>query len=113
MTEHRARPADIVDAQVKACSSRDLDAFVACFHDDVIVTGHDGTVQVQGAGELRARYGALFAGSEVTAEVVDRLVTGDWIVNQERLWRNGELVSEALVAYQIDRARIRRIVNFS
>lgn len=55
------------------------------------------------------RYGEMFAAGNIRAEIVARVRAGEWVVDQERLHRDGEVVLEALVAYCVDAGRIRRI----
>ena len=101
-----------VAAQVAAYNSHDIEAFVACFHEDAVVTGPDGAIQMQGVDELRERYGEMFEAMDTTAEIVHRLRVGDWVVDQERVHRGGEVLLEALVAYQVNGDRIQRMIVF-
>ena len=99
-----------VAAQVDAYNRHDIDAFVACFHEEAIVAGPDGAIQLQGVNQLRERYGEMFEVADVTAEIVNRLQVGDWVVDQERLHRDGEVILEALVAYEVNGDRIQRMI---
>ena len=99
-----------VAAQVDAYNRHDIEAFVACFHDDAVVAGPDGGIQMQGIDELRERYGAMFEARDTTAVIVNRLQVGAWVVDQEQLRRGGEVILEALVAYQVNGDRVQRMI---
>ncbi len=101
---------DPVERQVAAYNAYDLDGFLACFAEDVVVTGPDGAVQLRGLQEMRVRYGALFAGGDIQAEIVGRLRAGDWVVDHERVSRPG-MSLEVLVAYQVSDGRITQMVT--
>jgi uncharacterized protein (TIGR02246 family) len=86
-TEASARPlvVRLSIEQLAAYNRQDLDAFCACFHANVIVLGSDGTVVHRGLDAFRAAYGAMFeAHRDVHAEVEERIVLGEHVVELER-----------------------------
>lgn len=99
--------------QLEAYNRSDLDAFCACFHEDVEVLAEDGAVQKRGMAEFRKSYGAMFAEHDaVVATVSARLVLGPHVVEHERWSRvrrsDGErLGGEVLVRYTAKDGRIR------
>ena len=63
------------DAQLRAYNVGDVEAFAACFHDDVIVLDATGAESFRGIDALRSRYRALFEGFDgVHAVIEGRLV---------------------------------------
>src|SRR5215472_7644959 len=53
--------ADIVQKQVEAYNSHDLESFLATYADDVVITSAStGQVLMQGKEKMRERYGDLF-----------------------------------------------------
>lgn len=77
---------DPVQEQLDAYNARDLERFLACYHDDVIVEDSAGTRLMEGAEALRATYDALFANSpELRADVRSRIRVGDFVIDDERV----------------------------
>ena len=52
---------DPVQAQVDAYNARDIDAFVAPYADDVVITDAGGRPIMAGVATIREEYGAMFA----------------------------------------------------
>jgi len=76
----------LAQRQLDAYNAGDLDAFVACYHPDVVVW-EDGEVSVRGRTDFRARYEDLFAGGGFGASVPGRLAEGAHCVDLEVWWR--------------------------
>src|SRR5690349_20381240 len=88
---------DRVQAQVDAYNARDIDAFVAPYATDVVITDAAEHAIMQGLDSIRQEYGALFdASPDLRAEILGRVSTEDWVVDHERVSRGGE-VREVLV----------------
>jgi hypothetical protein len=101
---------DPVQAQVDAYNARDIDAFVAAYADDVVISDHDGRPLLGGVEAMREQYGALFDGTpDLRAEILGRISAGDWTVDHERVSR-GEETREVLVAYLVEGDTIRRVL---
>lgn len=72
------------DAQLAAYNNADIDAFCACYHDEVRVLDGQGNVTLSGMDEFRPRYAKLFESCrEVRAGIVARLQMGNHIVEHE------------------------------
>jgi len=81
--------AELAAAQLVAYNAKDLDAFCACYADDVRVLDAEGTVTLQGSEPFRARYAELFGGwDEVRATVSERLVLEPHTIDFEAWWRS-------------------------
>jgi hypothetical protein len=101
---------DPVQAQLDAYNARDIDAFVAAYAPDVVITDSTGRAIMAGHETIREEYGALFEASpDLRAEVLGRVAAGDWTVDQERVSR-GKETREVLVAYQVTDGLISRVV---
>ena len=79
----------LAQRQLDAYNAGDLDAFVACYHPDVVVW-EDGEVSVRGRTAFRERYEDLFAGGGFGASVPGRLAEGPHCVDLEVWWREAE-----------------------
>lgn len=104
-------------AQLEAYNAGDVEAFCACYADDVVVLDEAGTEALRGIEAFRARYGALFATfRDVRAEILARVAMGRHCVDHERWSRvhreTGErMTGEILVRYTVRDGRIA-IVQF-
>lgn len=76
---------DLVQAQLAAYNSHDLDAFCACFHAQVRLFEADELVAT-GREEFRERYAEMFAGGGFGASVPDRVLTDKHCVDLEAWW---------------------------
>ena len=92
-------------AQLEAYNRADLDAFCACYAEDVTVLEPDGNVRLRGMADFRERYAGLFRDFVgVEAHVDARLVLGPHVVEHER-WSRTEAATgrttsgEVLVRY--------------
>ncbi|MGE0433201.1 MAG: nuclear transport factor 2 family protein [Planctomycetota bacterium] len=109
----------LADEQLRAYNRGDLDAFCACFADDVVVLDESGRATMRGMQEFRARYGALFAGGklkDVRADIRGRVSVANHLVELETARRTdvetGQTsVSELIVRYTERDGRIA-IVEF-
>jgi hypothetical protein len=101
---------DPVQAQVDAYNARDIEAFVAAYAPDVVITDANGSPMLGGHDAMREQYGALFEGSpDLDAEILGRVSAGAWTVDQERVSR-GDETRDVLVAYQVTDGLIARVV---
>lgn len=101
---------DPVQAQLDAYNSRDIDAFVAAYAEDVVIADPSGQVIMAGHETMYDQYGALFEGSpDLQAEVLDRMSAGPWTVDHERVSRADE-TREVIVAYEVADGLISRVV---
>ena len=105
-------PVEMAERQLQAYNARDIDAFVACYAEDV-------TCYLQGADEpflsgraaLRTRYGALFEKCPALhARLVQRLSCGNIVMDEEQVsgMRADERV-HAIAIYEVLEGLIRRV----
>jgi hypothetical protein len=108
--------AELAARQLEAYNARDLDAFCACYADDVRVLDEGGAVSFAGLDEFRRRYEPLFAGwDEVHGEVTQRLVLEPHVIDDER-WRRARAgerrEGRVLVRYTAREGRISTVQFF-
>ncbi len=82
-------PALVAQAQLAAYNARDLDAFCACFADDVEVYDFPGGLSLKGQEAFRARYAERFRSEGLEAIAVHRAVIGSRVIDHERVWLEG------------------------
>jgi len=77
-------PAKIIRNQVTAFNNRDLDAFVGCFSDDVLVSRFPNEKMYQGNDKMHENYSRFFENvKNSSVEVVNRIVLGNTILDEE------------------------------
>ncbi|MFJ4092788.1 nuclear transport factor 2 family protein [Kitasatospora sp. NPDC089913] len=101
-------PRDVVERQLAAYNSHDIDAFAATYAEDVTVRRADGSL-LQGRQALRDRYAGQFAAGRCRAEIVGRLTEGDWVVDQEIAHGLADTPVRVLVAYRVRNGLIDRV----
>jgi uncharacterized protein (TIGR02246 family) len=108
---------DVVDAQVDAYFSRDLERFVACYAPDVVITNAAGEVLAEGHDAVRQIYGQLFENSpQLGGRIANRIVVGDFVADHEEiegLNRPGSPTSiQAIAVYQVTDEKISRVALY-
>jgi hypothetical protein len=101
-------PAEVVEEQVKAFRARDLNGYLACFSDDIVVVNFDGSVRWGDKAVMREVYGELFADSpDLAVSVVSRIAVGEFVIDEEHLtgFHSGDLPTE------LDGIAIYRVVD--
>ena len=92
---------DVVNRQVEAYNAHDLESFLACYSPDVEVRNSQGERLMYGTAALRREYDDWFTTHpDVHAEVTGRLVSRDWVVDEEDVTM-ADAVLSALVAYHV------------
>ena len=104
-------PAEPVQRQLEAYNARDLERFVADYTDDVQVFRPPASEPVlSGKDALAAHYAKnRFTLPNLHAEVVNRMVAGNTVVDHERITGLQEGVVEAIAVYQVVGERIRTV----
>jgi hypothetical protein len=106
---------DAVERQLQAYNAHDIDAFLACFHDDVLIVDAEGQEIMRGRPWLRQSYGPLFRDHpELRAEILWRERLGAYVVDVELVTGLADEPVRAVAIYhldengQIDRVRFVR-----
>lgn len=105
-------PAVLAERQLAAYNARDLDAFAACFAEDVEVYDFPGVLALSGREAFRARYEKRFQTEGLEAVAVHRTVIGPRVIDHERVWFDGRGRSEPVdlvVVYTVRDAVISRV----
>lgn len=104
-------PAEIVQGQFDAYNAQDLDAHCAFFAEDVTVADFNGAVTIQGLAAYRAKYVQVFADfPQNRAELVNRIVLGNIVVDHERVSRtSGAETFQVIAIYTLAGGKIARV----
>lgn len=102
---------DLVDRQLAAYNRRDLDAFAACYTDDVELWTGSGQLIARGQAAFREYYGRLFAENpSLRGRLVGRQVQGSVVVDHEHLsGREGREPFFAFAVFEASPRGIRRV----
>lgn len=83
-TELEKQTIAVVDAQLAAYNARDIDAFIATYHDDIEISLFSAGPQIQGKQALKDRYGQKFSDLKyLHATSLKRIVQGNYLVDHE------------------------------
>ena len=107
---------ELVDNQIEAYNSRNINAFAALYHDSVEVYNFPNKLSYRGKDILIERYGKLFKSmKKLKAVSLNRLVLGNKVVDLEETQRyekntkRPDRVSKVIVIYEIEDGLIRRV----
>lgn len=93
---------DPVVLQLEAYNARDIERFVKCFTDDVIVEDGAGARLLTGIEAFAASYAAMFAASPALhCRVVHRMRAGSFVVDEERVTGRGDAELHVIVVYTL------------
>jgi hypothetical protein len=97
-----ASPVDIVEEQLEAYNARDLDRFAATYSDDIRIWRMPATEpSIVGQAQLREVYAKRFASPNLHATIVNRIATGDKVIDHERVVGIEAGPIEAVAVYQV------------
>jgi hypothetical protein len=106
-------PAQVVQAQLDAYNAHDIDAFAACYADNVTVTDLSGKrAVIKGIPALKSAYAFLAKmPKEFHVEIVQRSVTGPTVVDLERAigLPAGKGQPEAMAVYEVRNGAILNV----
>jgi len=107
--------ADVVQRQVEAYNDRDLDRFVSAYSETIaIFRMPSAEPSILGKRQLTEFYATQrFNLPGLRAEIVNRIVLGDKVIDHERVWgvRDGPI--EVVAIYEVVGDRIERVWFFS
>ena len=105
-------PADVVQRQVDAYNTRDIDAFLSFYAEDVELMRHpSGEVFAHGRDAMRETYTTMFEASpELNCIVMNRTISGGYVVDHEFVsgMRGGPPV-RAVAIYEVAGELIQRV----
>ncbi len=102
MTENA--PEAVVQRQLDAYNARDVDAIVATYAEDAEQFEHPATLLAKGRAQLRERFAARFTETNLHATLLNRMVTGDIVIDHESIRRTfpeGPGLLELVAIYQV------------
>ena len=93
---------DPVAAQLEAYNRQDVDAFCACYADDVVVEDAHGKRLFEGVAAMRDGCARLFEGYPANrAEILSRIRIGPWVIDEERVTGRDGPPLHAVAIYEV------------
>jgi hypothetical protein len=94
---------DSVERQVRAYNEHDVDEFVACYAEAVVIEDADGSILVRGREQIRDHYGQIFDRlPDLHAEVVSRIRVGSYVIDEERVTGRADGDLHTAAVYHLD-----------
>lgn len=101
---------DPVQEQLEAYNAQDVERFVACYSEDVVIEDAEGNVTMQGREAMRERYAQLFARyPQQHCRVVNRIRIGEFAIDEERITGRGPEEVHAVAIYRLAGDVIARV----
>jgi len=77
-------PSDIVNRHIDLFNERDLDAYMACFSEDVTMNNFPNKQQLKGQVAMRESYAEFYKNvPQVSVEVISEMAVGNYVVYEE------------------------------
>lgn len=101
---------EIVQAQVEAYNAHDLEAFAACYAEDIQMFRMPAAEpMISGKAQLKEFYGTnRFMSPALHAEIVNRIVLGNKVIDHERITGIQKDPVEVVVIYEVQNSLIQR-----
>jgi hypothetical protein len=79
-------PRDVVQAAIDAYHAHDLDRCLSFYAPDVVVKRADGTILMEGADAVRARYAKSMSDHpNLHYDIPNRIALGPYVIDEERV----------------------------
>jgi hypothetical protein len=102
---------DVIAGQLVAYNARDIEAFMAFWHEGAEIFEHPSTLLAAGAAEIRARHLVRFQEPDLHGELFTRMSVGNLVVDREIVTRNfpqGLGTIDVIAIYEVDGGKIVR-----
>lgn len=100
-------PKDLAQEQLDAYNNRDIDAFLLPYADTVKIYNFPNTLIMDGKEQIRQSYSQMFKNTpNLHCELVNKMVMGNTIIDQESITGFGEDKFEAIAIYKMKGEKI-------
>ncbi len=104
-------PAAIVQRQLDAYNTRDVDALLSIYAEDAEMFEHPATLLASGSAALRERFLARFQEPNLHAQLLNRIVMGQTVIDHEAITRTFPEGPGTLIMIMIYEVRMDRIAR--
>jgi len=104
-------PESIVQRQLDAYNARNIEALMATYTEDIELFEHPAKLLASGTAQVRQRHAARLAEPNLHAKLINRIVMGNFVIDQEvvtRTFPEGAGFIELVAIYEVPEDRIRR-----
>jgi len=106
-------PTDVVQEQLEAYNARDLEGFAATYSDDIAIYRMPAMeAAIVGMEQLRETYRKRFESPNLHADIVNRIVVGNKVIDHERVVGFKEHAIEAVAVYEVNAGLIATVWFF-
>ncbi|MFD7908987.1 nuclear transport factor 2 family protein [Kitasatospora sp. NPDC059747] len=99
----------VIDYQIEAYNSHDLNRFIACYSPQAVIQWWGGGF-TRGQEKIHDSYAELFAHRSCRAEVSGRLVTNGWVTDRETVYRIAPEPMHVIAAYRVADGLIEQVL---
>jgi imidazolonepropionase-like amidohydrolase len=104
-----ATPEMLAQQQLNAYNAHNLDAFLAPYAEDVEIYMFAGKLQMKGKADMRKAYQFVTTTPKLYCRLVNRIVEGNMVIDQEEVWGFGDKPVTAVAMYIIEGGKIAKV----
>jgi len=107
-TNDAETPVAVVNRQLEAYNSRDIDLFVATYSEDIEIY-KNGELLMKGHEQLRNRYAAMFKNTpNLHCRIENRILINNKVIDKENVTANDRTL-EAVAIYEVTNGKIQKV----
>jgi len=100
---------DVVNRQLDAYNSRDIDLFVATYSEDIEIYNWKGEMTMKGHDQLREGYESFFANTpNLHCRIVNRILINNKVIDKENVTANDRII-KAVAIYEVTDGKISKV----
>ena len=104
-----ATPEMLVQQQLNAYNAHDLQAFLAPYAEEVELYSFPNKLELKGKTEMRKAYQFVTATPQLFCRLVNRIIEGNTIIDQEEVWGFGDKPITAIAMYVVEGGKITKV----
>ncbi len=102
-------PASVAQQQLNAYNAHDLEAFLQPYAEDVEIYQFPDKLQMKGKTEMRERYQFITKTPKLYCNLLNRIVQGNMVIDQEEVFGFGDKPVYASAIYIIEKGEIKKV----
>ena len=109
--QSKSKPESVVQSQLDAYNAKNIDDLMEVYADDAQQFEHPAKLLASGATEIRPRFEARFKEQNLHAQLLNRIVSGDVVIDHEivtRTFPEGTGKIELVAIYEVKDERIAK-----